>query len=71
MPKKLAKKITSHQDLAGCENSKLDIVGNEIDHMARSEYREHIYGGALGFGMFDFAEQGREGKGRAHTHLAE
>ena len=60
----MAKKITSHQDLAGCENSKLYIVGNEIDHMARSEYREHIYGGALGFGMFDFAQQ--EGKRPAY-----
>ena len=67
----MAKKITSHQDLAGCENSKLYIVGNEIDHMARSEYREHIYGGALGFGMFDFAQQEGKGTGRASTHLAE
>ena len=67
----MAKKITSHQDLVGCENSKLYIVGNEIDHMARSEYREHIYGGALGFGMFDFAQQEGKGTGRASTHLAE
>jgi len=37
------------------------MVGEKsIDHMA------------LGFGMFDFAEQGREGKGRGeHTRLAE